>query len=811
MNVPAAVSFVSFDDAGGPPVRLRLLVHGLVQGVGFRPFVHRLAVELRLTGFVRNSAAGAWLEVEGPASRVRAFRERLGAECPTHAEIHHREEAWLEPAGTRAFEIETTTVTGPRTALVLPDLATCPDCLAEIRNPAERRHRYPFTNCTRCGPRFSILESPPWDRERTTMRGFTMCPECRSEFDDPADRRFHAQPIACPNCGPRLRFRGAAGADEAAADVALAAAVAVVRRGEILALKGVGGFQLIVRADDEAVVARLRARKRREARPLALMSPSLEHVRRFCTVSDAERRLLESAAAPIVLLARCGNIEASGIADAVAPGCPWLGVMLPASPLHHLLLGDLGITVVATSGNLSDEPLCLDDDEAYVRLGGVADAFLGHDRRIIRQVDDSVARVVRNREQILRRARGYAPLPLRLPESPADAPALLAVGAHLKNALAVVRGAEVFPGPHVGDLETAAAAAAFDRAVADLPVLLDAPPAGVVADLHPDYLSTQRAIACGLPRFRVAHHEAHAWACLADNDLAPPALALSWDGTGLGPDGTIWGGEFLELPADGADVRRRGWLRPFALPGGDGAAREPGRSLLGLLVETGLEENSVALRALGERYSADDRHLLATATRRGVNAPRTSSMGRLFDAVAALAGLAERNRFEGEAAMRLEWAAWRARSDPTALTPSDLPRFEVTERDGGWVLDWEPWLRGWLEQMPDSGGAGAATDRLALALHHALVEAAVVVVERVGIARVLLTGGCFQNRLLTELLIDALHARGFSVYWHQRIPPNDGGIATGQIVAARRRWRSPHSPLPTLHSPDVPRRPGQAP
>lgn len=755
--------------------RARLAVRGLVQGVGFRPFVHRLAGSLDLAGWVRNDPSGAQIEVEGRRAAIGEFLARLTAEPPSACRILHLETVWLAPRGPSGFQILPSATDGASGALILPDLAMCADCQRELHDPADRRHRYPFINCTQCGPRYSILRALPYDRARTTMRGFALCPDCRRDYEDPANRRFHAEPIACPRCGPQLALWDPQGKTLDQGDAALRSAVEALREGRIVALKGLGGFQLLVRADLDSPVTELRRRKRREAKPLAVMCRSIDRVRLFCEVSTDEERLLTSSAAPIVLLSR-RNPETASLAASVAPDNPWLGVMLPYTPLHDLLLTALDLPLVATSGNLSDEPLCIDEREALQRLGGVADLFLVHDRPIVRPVDDSVARVLLGTTQVLRRARGYAPLPTPLPSIAGRSGPVLAVGAHLKNTLAIARDGEVFLSQHLGDLETARAAEVFDQTLENLPRLLDVVPESIAMDLHPDYLATQRAGVLPGRHFAIPHHEAHAWACLADNELPLPALALSWDGTGLGPDGTIWGGEFLELTA--SDCRRRAWMRPFHLPGGDRAARDPRRSALGLLHAAGLLESPAGSRYLADVFTGTERSVLRTLLSAGHQAPRTSSLGRLFDALASLLRVTHASRYEGEAAQRLEWVAWRAwrRGEPPAIDPHGA--LALTERDPGLELDWQPFLASLLDRDPH-----LPPGRWALAWHHALAEVAVAVARRLRPERVLLTGGCFQNRLLTELTVAALRTGGFNVYWHQRIPPNDGGLALGQAAA----------------------------
>jgi hydrogenase maturation protein HypF len=517
--------------------RFRLAIAGLVQGVGFRPFLYHLASDLGLPGWVRNTPQGIVLEVEGSRGQLDAFLHRLGREKPEHAAIDRIETSFHEPAGYTVFEIRPSQETGVKSARLLPDLATCSACLREVFDPAERRYRYPFTNCTHCGPRFSITRALPYDRANTTMQGFPLCPPCRAEYEDPRDRRFHAQPIACPRCGPHLELWDPSGKVLASHDEALLRSTALLRQGAVVAVKGLGGFQLLVDARDEQAVNALRRRKQREEKPLALMVPTLEAVRRLCAVSDLEEGLLCSVEAPIVLLRRLPS-AAGAVADGVAPGNPYLGVMLPYTPLHHLLLAELGFPVVATSGNRSDEPICTDEHEALARLAGLADAFLVHNRPIARHVDDSVVRVVMGRSMVLRRARGYAPLPVSLRQ---PVPAALAVGAHLKNAMAVSVGSDVFLSQHIGDLETAQAFAAFREVEASLRTMYEVRPAVVACDLHPDYLSTQFARRSGLPGVAVQHHYAHVLACMAEHHLDGNALGVSWDGTGYGPDGTIWG------------------------------------------------------------------------------------------------------------------------------------------------------------------------------------------------------------------------------------------------------------------------------
>ncbi len=745
--------------------RARILVQGAVQGVGFRPYVYRLASELNLCGWVLNSAEGVVIEVEGAEEVVQCFVDRLTGETPPRATVHHVGVNCLEAAGYRRFEIRYSDDTGDKNVVISPDIATCADCLRELFDGNDRRFRYPFTNCTNCGPRFTMIESLPYDRPRTTMKGFTMCARCEEEYRNPLDRRFHAQPNACPECGPQIALWNAGGGLLAVKDEALMAAAERVRNGEVLALKGMGGFQLIVDAGHEAAVRRLRARKHREEKPFALMVPSLERAREICEIGVLEERLLCSPEAPIVLLPSLSHVGAGAafMAPSVAPGSPYLGVMLPYTPLHHLLMRELGFPVVATSGNLSDEPICIDEHEALERLRGIADTFLVHDRPIARHMDDSVVRPMCGRLLVLRRARGYAPLPVRVAQS---LPAMMAVGAHLKNAVALSQGTNIFLSQHVGNLETKQAYSAFCKAASDLPHLYDATIERIVGDLHPDYLSTKYAAHSPFPVDFIQHHWAHVAACMAENGLVPPALGIAWDGTGFGTDGTIWGGEFLL--ADGGSFRRVAHWRPFGLPGGEAAIKEPRRCALGVLHEI-FGDELWERRDLLSAFSRKEAAWLRKMFENGVNLPKTSSVGRLFDAVAALAGLRDRVSFEGQAAMELEAAV-----DPDV---EEAYPFEVREKE---VLDWERTVLAIIRDRQD----GLCPGRIAAKFHNMLAEAAVAVARIVGEPRIVLTGGCFQNKLLTEQMVRRLSQEGFLPYWHKDVPPNDGGIALGQIVAA---------------------------
>ena len=769
---------------GAPsPCRLRVALRGAVQGVGFRPFVFRIATELALTGWVNNSPQVVFIEVEGPRHILEQFLSRLQTDKPPRSFIQSLESSWLDPKCYPQFEIRPSDAAGATTALVLPDIATCPDCLRELFDAANRRYFYPFTNCTNCGPRFSIIEALPYDRAATSMKSFRMCPACQAEYDSPTDRRFHAQPNACPVCGPQLALWDSGdkpvlpnGPDKTPA--ILQATADALAAGRIVALKGLGGFQLLTAAHNQESVLRLRRLKQRDEKPFALMFPSLPSVKSICSVDPAEERALCSPESPIVLLRRLANPNPQNLpalAPALAPGNPNVGAMLPYTPLHHLLMSLVSFPVVATSGNLRDEPLCIDELEAVERLGHIADIFLVHNRPIVRHVDDSVLRIVAGRELLLRRARGFAPLPVPLAGVPDDAPPILAVGPHLKNTVALSVGSQVFVSQHIGDLETEKAFDAFRRVIGDFEKLYDAHPTILAADKHPDYLSTQfaRGWQAEQPARRVVsvqHHLAHVFSCMAENELAPPVLGIAWDGTGYGDDGTIWGGEFFRV-TDAAS-ERVAHLRQFPLPGGDAAIKEPRRAALGLLYAAYGEDafkREELLHALN--FTRPELKTLSTMLRRGLNSPLTSSVGRLFDAVAALVGVRQQVRFEGQAAMELEFAL--EQSMTTEAYPCLL---------SGEVLDWKPMLDALLADIQ----AKVATGTIAARFHNGLINATLAVAQRVGIKAVALSGGCFQNRYLLEQAIERLHTNGFRPYWHQRVPPNDGGLSLGQVVAALR-------------------------
>ena len=766
-------------------VRLRITVEGTVQGVGFRPFAFRLAQQLGVAGWVTNSSHGALLELEGPVAVVESFLERMQTEAPAAAKVDRLTVEPASPMGETGFRIRASEGVGARRLVVPPDLATCADCLGELNDPMDRRFRYPFLTCTQCGPRFSLITDIPYDRANTTMSRFQLCRDCRAEYEDHRDRRFHAEPIACPVCGPRLALWDVQGQVVAREQEALQQACEIIRKGGILAVKGVGGFQLWVDACSESAVQRLRLRKARPNKPFAVLFPSVSAVQKSCDLSPEEEGLLLSSEAPIVILRQR---EPSGLAPSVSPDNPYVGAMVPYSPLHYLLMTELQGPVVATSGNRSDEPIVIDEQEALVRLAGIADAFLVHDRAIARPVDDSVVRVVEGERLILRRARGSVPRSIRVQAPRTNGSAMvpiLAVGGHLKNTIALAHGGRVMLSQHLGDLSTLEAFEAFRHAVDDLQRLLDVKPQLVACDLHPDYRSTvfaqEFAKRQAVPLVRVQHHHAHVAACMAEHGLDGEVLGVAWDGSGYGLDGQLWGGEFLITGYPG--FRRLAHLRPFRLPGGEMAMRKPWRCAFSVLWETYGERGAVQELAARQSVKGEG-DALAVLLQRGIASPWTTSMGRLFDAVSSIAGLCDEVSYEGQAAMALEFAA--ERYEKTAPGDETGYPFAVTRGEDNpamWVADWRPLIELLIKERRE----GSSPERIAYRFHLALADLIGQIAEQAALPRVVLTGGCFQNVLLLRLARCRLARAGFTVYTHRLVPPNDGGLSLGQAVVAAMR------------------------
>jgi hydrogenase maturation protein HypF len=773
------------DPAPGEAIRVR----GLVQGVGFRPHVWRLATACGLAGEVWNDAEGVMVRIFGPAAARRSFRARLREEAPPLARIDALERRPLDEGPSQpGFRILASRAGSIRTGVV-PDAATCPACLSELLDPDDRRHRYPFTNCAHCGPRLSIVRSIPYDRARTSMAGFAMCPACLAEYEDPKDRRFHAQPNACAVCGPRLRLEAATDdGDE------IARTRRLLEAGAIVGVKGIGGFHLAVDATQDSAVMRLRERKRRFDKPFALMARDLAVVRRYCAVDDDERALLLSPAAPIVILAATGPQR---VAPGVAPGQCTLGVMLPYTPLHHLLLEELDRPIVLTSGNLSEEPQCTGNEEARATLSALADHLLTHDRDIVNRVDDSVVRVMDGAPRLLRRARGYAPASLPLKQGLRDAPPLLAMGGELKSTFCLVKDGQATLSQHIGDLEDAATFADYQRNLDLYQRLLDHRPGIIAVDLHPEYLSTKlgRKVAeeAGLPVVAVQHHHAHIAACLAENDVPPgagPVLGVALDGLGYGLDGTIWGGEFLL--ADYRGFKRLAHLRPVPMPGAAQAIREPWRNAYAQIRHAiGWQRFASEFADLELREDLERRPLatLDAMLAKTLNCPCSSSCGRLFDAVAAAVGICrERASYEGQAAILLE-----ALVDGDALSAAGggYPFALLVEQDQT-VLDPAPMWPALLRDLADATPCPVIAARFHFGLADAIIDLVEALKAPAGFETVALSGGVFQTRLLFELVSAGLRGRGFAVLTHRRVPANDGGLALGQAAVALARLR----PLP---------------
>ena len=780
-------------------------VRGLVQGVGFRPNVWRLAQRYGLRGWVANDAEGVCIRACGASAAVDAFVRALSLEAPPLARVDAIERASADDLQNETdFRIVASRGGGVRTGVV-PDAAACSECVREVFDPFGRRYRYPFTNCTHCGPRLSIVDAIPYDRSATTMRAFTMCTQCRAEYENPEDRRFHAQPIACHACGPRAWLERADGAPIAIDTLttldAVDAVCSLLQRGEIVAIKGLGGFQLACDATNETAVARLRERKHREGKPFALMARDMAVIRRHCIVTESDEALLQSAAAPIVIMDARSNAENTAqVAASVAPGIPTLGFMLPNTPLHHLVLRRMNRPIVMTSGNLSDEPQCIDNADACKRLGGIADYFLLHDRTIAHRVDDSVAKVVDGATRILRRARGYAPVPMPLPEGFDQAPQVLAMGAELKNTFCLLREGFAIVSHHIGDLEEALTYADYRATVEQYLQLFEHQPQLVAVDRHPEYLSTKLGRQCAerksIAVVEVQHHHAHIAACMAENGLAlgaQPLIGIALDGLGMGDDGTLWGGEFLL--ADYRECKRLATFKPVCLPGGEQAMHEPWRNTYAhLMAEMGwprFATNYAELDLYGF-LEIKPRQLLDDMMAREVNSPRASSCGRLFDAVAAAAGVCrERARYEGQAAIEFEALVdprTMAEEDDSLAYPFAIPRLKGSNMPYVEPLAmWQALLGDLILDTPVPVIAARFHKGLAIVIARMAEKLSRYESGDEAITTVALSGGVFQNRVLLEQVVERLEAHGFRVITHRQVPANDGGLALGQAVVAAAR------------------------
>jgi hydrogenase maturation protein HypF len=754
--------------------RRTICIDGVVQGVGFRPFVYSLASTVGLGGSVRNNGGGVMIEVEGEAPQLDAFIQALRTRPPPLARIDRIEWRRQRPRGQRRFEIKPSDSTQPQAIFICPDVATCDDCLAELFDARDRRWRYPFINCTNCGPRLTIIQGAPYDRGRTTMAAFEMCPDCRREYENPLDRRFHAQPNACPRCGPRLALLDKAGIPMQCEDP-LAAIERALREGLIVAIKGLGGYHLACDAGNDSAVTQLRRRKHRDEKPFAIMMRDVETAARICDLGDEERDLLLSPRRPIVLLRKRPG---AAIADGVAPGNPRLGVMLPYTPLHHLLLAEMdGQPLVMTSGNRSDEPIAYEDADAVQRLGGIADLFLTHDRPIHVRCDDSVTRVMGKNESPIRRSRGYAPQPVALPM---DCPQpVLAVGGQLKGTFALGRDRQAFISQHMGDLDDLRTLQAFERDIELYQQLFAIDPVTIVHDLHPDYASTRyagrRQKRDGIRLLAVQHHHAHLASCMAENGLTEPVIGVIFDGTGYGTDAAVWGGEFLV--GDFAGFTRAAHLRYVRMPGAETAIRQPWRMALAHLLDAGLDSS-----LLEKRVDVAGLRLARSMLERDLNSPRTSSAGRLFDAIASLAGVRDTVSYEAQAAMQLEWLAAETPADGSY--PFELA--QAVDADQPAVIDTRPLIRGAAEDVMRGVTAAIIARRLHSTLAQIVGAACSQIRHRTKINRVVFSGGVFMNELLATEARQRLVEDAFAVYQHRLVPPNDGGLSLGQLAIAAR-------------------------
>lgn len=758
-------------------IRHRFQISGIVQGVGFRPFIYRLALENCLVGWVRNTPGGVEIEVQGAPAAVARFGQSIPGEAPPLAVIYSINVHEIQTADERDFNILPSSG-GEPDIQIAPDSILCDDCLRELFDPANRRYHYPFITCTNCGPRYSIITGTPYDRPKTTMAGFPLCPACLEEYHDPVDRRFHAQPLACPTCGPRLHLLDHTGLPCASPAVSpgtddsiIARAIALLKAGAILAVKGIGGYHLAVDACNNYAVRRLRERKKRDEKPFAVMTADLATARTITHINEIEGRLLASIESPIVIVRKSVDCAVS---ELVAPNNGWLGLMLPYTPIQHLLLrlGDF-TALVMTSANRSDEPIAFEDGDALQRLSGIADYFLSHDRPIHIRCDDSVIRVFQDRPLFYRRSRGYVPRAIRLPF---EVEPLLAVGSEMKNAICLAKGGQAFLSQHIGDLQNDTTCDSFRHSIEHLSGLLQISPGVIACDMHPDYHSSVYAGTSGLPLVTAQHHHAHLAACMAENGLIGDVIGLIFDGTGYGTDGTIWGGEFLVGGYN--DFQRAGHFRSVRLPGGDAAVREPWRMALAYLHRAcGTAAGSLD-HPVTRYLTAAEHDLFATMLERGINAPQTSSCGRLFDAVAAMLNVRHKVSYDGQAAIELEALAETADMEDT------LP-FDVTlTAEGSWHIDFAPLFPALLSAMQ----AGISSAILARRFHATVAGAAIDACGRIarecGLDRVVLSGGVFQNRLLTEMVYTGLTKTGLQVFTHRLTPPNDGCIALGQAAIA---------------------------
>ncbi len=759
--------------------RSKIILTGLLQGIGFRPYIYRLAVAHKLAGWVANDRDRVLIEVEGDAQNLADFLIDLQSHVPACGHITDLQQQAIPPTYQQGFQFKPSLNADNQAAIfACPDIVVCDACVAELFNPDNRRYLHPFISCCHCGPRYSVMFGLPYDREQTSLRDFPLCEPCAAEYKNPNDRRFFAQTIACPDCGPQLSFCDAKGNPVTHKQNALAATIDALKNGNIVAIKAIGGFQLLLDASNSAAVARLRQLKQRGHKPFAVMVGSLTEAQQLCELSQTEQQCLRSSAAPIVLAK--ARPQAKAVLDNVAPNQALLGIMLPSSPVHHLVMAGLNRPIIATSGNRHGEPICIDNQQAFNNLHGLADFFLVHDRVVLRPLDDSIIRVIADTPTVLRRTRGYVPTPIQLKQPIATT---LAVGGQLKNTVAIANQHHVMLSQHLGDLEQRATAEQHRATIADLSRFYALKPEQVISDNHPDYVSSQYAQSLGLPLQTVQHHHAHILACMAEHQLKPPVLGIAWDGTGLGSDNQLWGGEFLQINPHG--WQRVAHCRPFPLIGGFAAIKEPRRAALGLLYASlGDELFNGDYVELLSAFSASELKLLHGMVKKQLNCPLSTSIGRLFDAFSSLLDLCQISDFEGQAAMALEACAMsRVRCAyhdgiPTQRKVRTAYPTKLIETDC-LILDWQPLLTGVLADLKQH-----SREQIAARIHHSLANWIFTVAEKTRATRLVLSGGCFQNVYLVEAIVNAEPAQHYTLFRHATIPPNDGGLALGQIYAS---------------------------
>ncbi len=745
--------------------RLHITLTGLLQGIGFRPYIYRLAVAYKLAGWVANDRDRVLIEVEGDNQQLANFLADLQSHIPACGHISDLQQHAIPATYQRGFQFKPSLNANDQAAVfACPDIVVCDDCVAELFDTNNRRYQHPFISCCHCGPRYSVMVGLPYDREQTSLRDFPLCERCVVEYQNSNDRRFYAQTIACSDCGPQLSFCDNTGKLIMHRQDALSATIQALTDGKIVAVKAIGGFQLMLDASNSVAVTRLRELKQRASKPFAVMVGSLAQTKQLCELSQIEQQCLRSAAAPIVLAK--AKRYAKTILDNVAPNQALLGIMLPSSPIHHLIMSEFISPVIATSGNRHGEPICIDNEQAFKNLAGLADFFLVHDRAILRPLDDSIIRVIADTPTVLRRARGYVPTPITLKQS---IPTTLAVGGQLKNTVAIAHGYHVIVSQHLGDLEQLEAAGQHRATISDLSQFYALQPEQVISDTHPDYVSSLYAQSLDLPLQTVQHHYAHILACMAEHQLEPPVLGIAWDGTGLGSNNQLWGGEFLQIDPHG--WQRVAHCRPFPLVGGFAAIKEPRRAALGLLYAwQGEAIFNDEYAPLLTAFSATELKLLRGMLKNKLNCPMTTSIGRLFDAFSSLLNLCQISDFEGQAAMALETCAMNSKvgnAYPTSVIEADCL-----------ILDWQPLLTGVLADLTKEN-----RPQIAAKIHYSLANWVFTIAERTNATRLVLSGGCFQNAYLVEAIINAEQARHYELFRHATIPPNDGGLALGQIYA----------------------------